>query len=157
MALTPAVAPLFTQEQLEARLSATTVKRIYDDANNGSADSNAIIQLQRDASSKVRTVLGAVYDPDLLTPATLDEVVRLALDVAQAMAAQRHPEYVRIDGFKLMKQATDDLELIRKGLSNLGTNAAPEPAANQGGDVDSDNPDDEEPQPKVFLGGTGLF
>ena len=157
MALTPAVAPLFSQEQLEARLSATTVRRIYDDNNDGATDTDPIIQLQKDASSKVRGTLGPVYDPDKLDPATLDEVVRLALDVAQAMAAQRHPEYVRIDGFKLMKQAIDELALLREGMSNLGTNAAPEPAANQGGDVDSDNPDEDEPEPKLFLGGTGLF
>jgi phage gp36-like protein len=152
-----AFAALFTQAELEGRLSASTVRRIFDDANIGTADTNAIAQLIQDASSKVLSWLGPIYDSTTINGSTQAEVQRLALDVAQAMAAQRHPEYVRGDGFKLMEQAERELTNLRKGLTNLGIETPPEPAANQGGDVDSDNPDDDEPQPKVFLGGTGMF
>lgn len=152
-----AFAALFTQVQLEGRLSAVVVRRIFDDANIGTADTNAIAQLIQDSSSKVLSWLGPIYDSTTINGNTQAEVQRLALDVAQAMAAQRHPEYVRGDGFKLMEQAERELTNLRKGLTNLGIETTPEPAANQGGDVDSDNPDDDEPQPKVFLGGTGMF
>ena len=146
--------PLITQDQLEDRLSKLTVQRLYDDDNDGTSDSNPIAGLIRDASSKVYSYLGPIYDLDLIDPTKQDEVVRLTLDVAQAMAAQRRPEYVRIDGYKLMAQADADLKILRNGWTNLGIKAAPEPSANQGGDVDSGNPDDQTPLPKLFLDGT---
>lgn len=149
--------PLFTQAQLEARISKLTVQRIYDDDNDGTADNDPIAGLVRDASSKVYSYLGPIYDVALIDPAQQDEVVRLGLDVAQAMAAQRHPEYVRIDGYKMMAQAESDLKNLRKNLTNLGIKTPPEPAANTGGDVESGDPCDPCPQPHVFLDGTGDF
>lgn len=149
--------PLFTQGQLEARLSKTTVTRIFDDDNDASADSDPIAGLIRDATSKVRAWLGPTYDLDQIDPTKQDEVVRLALDVASAMAAQRHPEYVRIDGYKMMEQAERDLTTLRKGLTNLGIKTAPEPAANQGGEVESGDPDFPDIKPKFFIDGTGDF
>jgi phage gp36-like protein len=150
-------AALFTQAQLEARIGVDTARRCLDDDNDGTLDPTALAGLQRDAGNKVRRSLGPVYTVALLDPATLDALVTLSLDVAQAILAQRRPEYVRTDGYKLMQQAERDLSELRKGATNLGTDNPPEPAANQGGDVDSDDPNDTEPQPKVFLGGTGLF
>lgn len=111
---------LLDKAQLESRLSKTTLRRIYDDDNDGAADTDPIAGLIRDASSKVLSYLGPDYDIDSLDPAQTDELVRLSLDIAQAMAAQRHPEYVRVDGFKLMTQAMADLKLLRQGFTNLG-------------------------------------
>ncbi len=148
--------PLFTTDQLRARLSSLTVDRIYDDNGDGSADADPLTQLQRDASSKVRSHLGPVYDTALLTADVSDELVRIALDVAHAMAAQRHPEVLRIDGYRMMEQAEKELKKLREGITNLGIETSPEPAANQGGEALSGNPDDPEPL-KRFTDNWGAF
>jgi phage gp36-like protein len=149
--------PLITRAQLEERLSVATVRRIFDDNNDGTADSGPLTRLLTDASSKLRATLGPLYDLDKLDPATSDELVRISLDIAHAYAAQRHPEFVRVDGFKLMQQAEKELEKIRAGLANLGTKGTPEPAANQGGIVTEDPSLAEDESPHFALGGTGDF
>lgn len=114
---------LFTAEHLRRRLSPMVVQRVFDDYESGTEDAEAISQLIEDASNKVRAMLGPVYDQALLDPATAPELRRLGLDVAYAMAAQRHPEVLRIDGFELMKQAERELKHVRSGISNLGVAA----------------------------------
>jgi phage gp36-like protein len=123
--------PYITRAQLENRLSKIVVQRIFDDNNDGSADANPVNQLLKDASSKLRSTLGQLENLDELTAEsdTADEVTRLCLDIAQAYAAQRFPEFVRVDGFKLMKQAEADLARLRMGFTNLGTNQVQEPVA----------------------------
>jgi phage gp36-like protein len=133
--------PLITKAQLEARLSRVLVQRIFDDNDDGVADNDPVTALIRDASSKVRGRLGPVYNPETLDENTVDEVIRITLDVATAYAAQRHPEIVQYDWEALMKQSDADLKMLRLGEANLGTNASPpEPAANHGGMVSSGNP-----------------
>lgn len=133
--------PLITKAQLEARLSRVLVQRIYDDNDDGDADADPVAALIRDASSKVRGRLGPVFDPETLDENTVDEVVRITLDVAVAYAAQRHPEIVQYDWEALMKQSDADLKMLRLGEANLGTNQSPpEHAANQGGRVWSGDP-----------------
>lgn len=152
--------PQVTQKQLEDRLSKTTVRRILDDDNDGSADTDPVTALLRDAMSKVCSYLGPIFDLDLIDPAQQPEVLRLTLDVAQAMAAQRHPEYMRVDGYKMMAQAEKDLRLLREGMTNLATKAPPEPAANQGVKFNSGNPLEPDKFPARFSdnwGGRGGF
>lgn len=154
--------PFITTTQLENRLSRTVVKQIFDDDNDGVADLAPLEQLCKDASSKLSSWLGPIYPLDALRAMTADElpdeIVRLSLDVAQAMMAQRHPEYRRVDPFELMKQAERDCERLRKNETNLGTTASPpEPAANTGGQFESGTEDDPESRPKFFLDGTGDF
>lgn len=147
--------PLITLKQLQDRLSRPVLDRIYDDDEVGEANTGPVEGLIRDASSKVRGKLGPVYDPDAIDENTNDEIVRIALDIAYAYAAQRHPEVVRIEWEPLMKQAEKELLEIRTGLANLGTNASPEPAANVGGALYADDGGEE---PKTFFtGGTGVF
>lgn len=122
-----------TKAQFENRLGAKKVKRIYDDNSDGNADTDPINQLRGDASSKVRsyldpmgimTTLEAMFDQDtgeLLDGKVVpDEVVRLTLDVAVALAAQRHPEVMRQDWIALMKQVESDLCKLRDGKTSLG-------------------------------------
>jgi hypothetical protein len=124
---------LFTRAQLENRISPKKVKRLYDDNSDGSADTDPVNQLRADASSKVRSylepmgimpALEALFDQgsgELLANKVLpDEIVRLALDVAVAMACQRHPEVMRQDWSLLMKQADADLSKLRDGKTSLG-------------------------------------
>lgn len=123
----------FTKAQLEARMSAKRVKRIFDDNADGNADTNPINQLRADASSKVRSYLEpmgtfdtivALFNEEtgeLLSGKVLpDEVTRLALDVAVALACQRHPEVMRQDWVKLMEQCDKDLGRLRDGKTSLG-------------------------------------
>lgn len=137
---------LFTLAQLQGRLSAKRVQRIFDDNNDGTPDTDAIAQLRQDASSKVASYLApvdlaakldALVNPktgELLDPANgfPEEVVRLSLDVATALAAQRFPEIMRMDWEKLMAQAEKDLRALRDGATSLGGQGAPV-AANVGG------------------------
>ena len=125
--------PFVTQKQLEDRLSATTVQRIYDDNRDGVADTDPVAQLLADASSKVAGRLRGVYTIAQLVAATCHELVRVTLDVAVAMAAQRHPEVVRRDWEPLMRQADKDVTAIRLDDASLDTDGAPEPKANVGG------------------------
>ena len=124
---------LFTKAQFEARLSVKKVKRIYDDNSDGSADTNPVNQLRADASSKVRSYLEPMgimpeieelfnqTTGELLSGKVLpDEIVRLALDVGVALAAQRHPEVMRQDWVLLMKQCDSDLCRLRDGKTSLG-------------------------------------
>jgi hypothetical protein len=129
-----------TSTQLSRRLGPAAMRRVYDDLGGGEADANAISQLIADASGKVASYLqGIVSLSTAATAATGDtahEIVRLTLDVAVAMAAQRHPEVLpSYDGLELMKQAERDLDRLRKNQTALDTDAAPNPAANEGGDI----------------------
>ncbi len=150
---------LVDQAQLEDRIGAATLNRIYSDGSeDGVARIDAINSLIRDGSSKVLGFIGSVYDVDLIDEAKQAEIVRLTLDSCQAYAAMRHPEFMRsVDGYKMMIQVDKDLEKLRKGLTNLGTTGAPEPAANQGGEVLSGNPDDPCPPPQFAINGTDFF
>lgn len=129
-----------TQTQLSRRLGPATLRRLYDDNDAGTADTNAVAQLIADASGKVASHLqGIVPLSAAATAATGDtahEIVRLTLDVAVAMAAQRNPEVLpSYDGLELMKQAERDLDRLRKNTTALDTDAAPNPAANEGGEI----------------------
>jgi len=160
----------FTQAQLEARLSAKRVQRIFDDNNDGVPDKNPVAQIRQDASSKVASYLepigltptlealvnlttGELLDPTKGFP---EEVVRLGLDVAVALACQRFPEVMRQDWQTLMAQAEKDLVSLRMGKTSLGGQSAPE-ATNLGGAIRSGDPVNPVPPPKVFSNGTGDF
>ena len=136
----------FTRAQLEARLSAKRVQRFFDDNNDGTPDLDTIAQIRQDASSKVAGYLEPIglmttfatlvnaTTGELLDPAKgfPEEVVRLSLDVATALSAQRFPEIMRTDWEKLMTQAEKDLCNLRDGKTSLGGQSAPE-AVNVGG------------------------
>lgn len=119
---------------LENRLSKGTVRRIFDDNNDGTADNDVITQLLEDASSKVDSYLGGVFELPLSQPYP-HEVLRLELDVAVAFAAGRFPETLRMmDAKVLMEMAEKDLDRLRTGKTRLGV-APPDPAKNHGGTV----------------------
>lgn len=122
-----------TKTQFENRIGAKRVKRLYDDNSDGTADTDPVNQLRADASSKVRSYLEpmgimdslvALFNQttgELLTGKVLpDEVIRLTLDVAVALAAQRHPEVMRQDWRLLMQQCDADLKALREGKTSLG-------------------------------------
>lgn len=122
--------PLITRAQLENRLGRDVVAQIYDDNNDGVADTNPVAQLLDDATSKVRGALGPWYDRATTTSAdtaTATELRRITLDAAVAMAAQRHSGYIRQNWRELMAQVDSDLKMIQSGRSNLGADPPPDP------------------------------
>ena len=124
-----------TTTDLTNRLSASVVRRIYDDNNDGTADTDPLTLLLAHASSKVDSYLAPLGVLPLTAPYPT-EVVRLTLEVAVAFGAQRHPEAVRQDWRLLMEQAEKDLMRLRKGETMLGTYpSTPDPPANHGGNV----------------------
>jgi phage gp36-like protein len=112
--------PLITKEQLIARLGQNQFDRVFDDNNDGKADKLSEEQVRKDASSKVRGAIGPVYTQAQLTSAT-EELVRITLDVAEAMATRRRPTILKGDWTELMAQADKDLKAVRMTMANLGT------------------------------------
>jgi phage gp36-like protein len=147
-----------SREQLEARLGVRVVKDIYDDNLDGTADDNAIDRLRADASSKVAARLGSYPNAFTTIP---EEVVRVTLDAAVAMAAQRHPEYVRRNWEPLMTQVDKDLDAIQKAKARLDAQGSPSTATNVGGLVVVDGVRTRTgvlvPRPGKFSGGFGDF
>lgn len=152
-----ATTPLVTAQNLRDRLGDDVVVRFFDHNSDSAADPPALASICADASSKVRGALGLVYDLDNFDPTIATELKRLALDAAIAMTARDFPAAVARNWIELMDQVDRDLAAVRKGMANLGTKQAPEPAANHGGDVTSGDPNDPCPKEHFALNGTGDF
>jgi phage gp36-like protein len=149
------VAPYITDGELEDRLGADVMVAVFDVDNDGVADADPVARLIADATSKVAGYLRATLTLSDLDPGTQNEIKRLTLDVAVAMAAQRRPHHVRVDWIELMKAAERDLVNLRKGLTMLDA-ATPVPA-NHGGTVTRGVDDAGEENPRYFADGTGDF
>lgn len=128
-----------TIEDLKDRLSEQVLQQILDDDNDGDPDATVVDRLISDAESKVNAALRNLYTLPLPTPPP-NEVKRLALDVAEALAARRHPEYVRRDWEKLMSYADGELDKLSTGKRRLDVQSTPEPAANQRTEFRSGDP-----------------
>jgi phage gp36-like protein len=144
--------PWVTQTQLEHRIGAAQVRRIYDDNRDGVADTNPVEALLLDACSFVAGGLGPHYSEETLaTMATVPrEITRITLDVAEAYAAKRHPTIVKRDWGKLMEEARLDIKQVRTGKANLGTTAVPEPSKLTAGDVYVNGEPDPDDYPETF-------
>lgn len=149
--------PIITKEQLVARLGQVLFERVFDDNNDGAADKLSEEQLRRDASGMVRGGIGLVFDVDQLTAGLSDELTRVTLDVAEAMATKRRPTIMMGDWSELMKDARESIKALRNGVANLGIKSPPEPAANQGVRMTSGNPDAPGSFPKRFSDDWGSF
>ena len=142
----------FTQAELEARLSVATVKNIYDDDNDGAADTSSVDRLRVDATSKVASYLHGLYDLAVIAASPPNEIKRLALDVAVAYAAQRFPSYVRRDWKPLLEAAEADLARLRSGKTLLDVVTVGE----NHDQVRSEVPVADELEPRIFRD-TGVF
>lgn len=142
------------QADLENRISATVARQILDDNADGTVDANPLTRLIDDAEGYVEGFLSTVYDLATLRAlgvAAPTELKRLCLDVAEAYALRRHPEYIRGEWDKKLAIARIELMDLRKGVTKLNISTAPEPAANVGGVVRSGDVDLPDPSDKVFL------
>lgn len=142
---------------LQARLSAETVKQILDDDNDGTADTEPLARLRADSDSYVLGALRGIYDLTVIQASPPNEVKRLSLDAGVMYCAQRHPEYVRRDWEKLKRALDQDLDALRLGKRRLDVVGSPEPAANEGGSVVVPEIDDEEVSRMWDFSETGDF
>lgn len=144
-----------TQADLENVLGAQVVRALYDEDNSGDADAGPIAALIRAASAKVNSFVRRLYALPLPEPAP-DIIWSLTLDVACAMAKERHPEVVRVDGAALMKRADADLALLRDGKIELDIPKLPK-ALNEQAILRPAGAAVGEPQPRMFADGVGDF
>lgn len=149
--------PLVTRANVERRLGADFVRRVFDHNNDGATDPESLAELLSDASSKVRGGLGLVFDIDNFDPVIATELRRIALEAALAMIARDHSGAYPRDWVALMAQVDQDIANVRKGIANLGTKQAPEPAANHGVRIASGNPAAPNVYPPKFSDDWGSF
>lgn len=151
-----------SQGDLEDRIGAEVLIQIADDNADGAVDTTdtALARIVKDAESYVEGFLAPIYSLTALRAlgtGAPNEVLRLCLDVAEAFAIKRHPEYIRGDWKAKLEFARRDLLDIRTQKTQLDITTSPEPAANVGGVVRSGDPDDTDTADKVFLDGMGVF
>lgn len=157
-----------TQTDVEQRLTAALVLRIYNDDGDGSlstAEESALSDVILDAENRVEESIRKTYGLAGLTwlrgesTSAPRSIKRRCLDCVRIYIAERHPEYIRIDTDKAWQRFERDLEMMQEREIELAVigNSEPEPAVNEGGSVYSGNEDDQTPADKVFLNGTGVF
>lgn len=149
--------PYWTISDLESRLGREVVIQVFDDDNDGVPDAGAVDQLSADSDSFVEGYLRGVYELATVRDAPPNQVKRLSLDYAVAQCAKRRPEYVRRDFGPLEAAVRQELSEIRSGKIRLDVIGAPEPGANQGGEVWDGGDDYTEDTVKFFSGGMGDF
>ena len=141
------------QADLEARLSPLLVRQVLDDDLDGVPDAAALALVIADSESYVEGFLRGNYDLDVLRAQGVNcphEVKRLCLDVATAYMDDRHPQYIRANGMKILDRARRDLTDLRNSTTRLDVVGSPEPPANQTHIMTSGDPENPEPQRKFF-------
>jgi phage gp36-like protein len=127
----------FTDAQLASRIGKDAVRALFDDNQDGVADTDNLTALKRDATACVSGYMRGIYALPLEEPVSA-EVTRLALDVAVAYASERHPELTRRDWRMLWDKVRQELCDVRSGKTRLDISAATNPAiapSNVGGNV----------------------
>lgn len=145
---------LFTATELSDFVGGDSVRRILDDNRDGSADSGPLAMIIKAGSSHVLSAYYQTFEavPEVgAIPATLNI---LALHAGKGYLAIRHPEYVRYDGRKDLDYVDKRLDALVAGNRRIGE-TPPDPAANQGGDVYSGDPDYPDTFVPMFQGNAG--
>lgn len=160
-----------TDGAITARLGAPRLKQIFDDDNDGTPDDAVLDQLRHDAQGWVESALigpGSIYPSGIpglagLAGTAPPVLIKIGLDAVFALAAQRHPEVMRVEWKDYVEAVDKELDRIRMGKRGLGITTTPEPAANNGGKVEADATDCVGAQvtgldvPRTFLDGLGDF
>ena len=156
--------PYITKADIQARVSKQALDRCLDDDGDGAADEVNVDAYIRDAQAKIDGRLKASgYSPIPLNAnggPVPSEVKRLCLDHVQAMLGLRHPEYVRVDAKALLSVWKKDLDDLLVSATRLDTDVLPEPKANVGGEILSNDPNNPTSLPEpTFIGtnGFGVF
>jgi len=147
------------KEKLEDRLSVAVVRRIYDDNNDGSADTGPLLQVIVDAERRFESFMIGIY-PTLAELRTNggEAASSIVLDLAEALAVKRFPRAANREWLPLLEDATKQMKEYRTGLQKIPVQGSPNPPANTGGRVELYGPEvvatDND---SVFTGGFGVF
>jgi hypothetical protein len=154
------------QTNVTVRLTSRVLIAIFNDEGDGSlstSEEDAIEEFILDAESLVEQQIRKTYKTAGLTwlraqgTSAPRAVKRMVLDLFEVFAYRRHPEYVRAEWQEREAAVRRDLEALRVRELELDTVSSPEPAANEGGTVESGDPDDTTPAAKFFVNGLGAF
>ena len=148
--------PLITPGELRTALGANTYDAIFDDSNQGSVPdtSAAVQQVLSRAHARVVSRLGVMYRQ--IPDGTDNEISQLLKDAelgyAEALAYERHPEYVRQYGeadkvLAKMKRADSTMQLLQEAVLRI-VDVPPEPKPRNVGGIVVDD------QQRVFLTGS---
>jgi len=152
----PSLAPLITASDLRTALNPTTYLAIFDDDNSGDMAlvdaSEAVTLCIRRANTRVVSRLGVLYTkiPEGTDPLIPDLLVDAALNYAQGIAFDRHPEYVKTFGESdrrkaCFDQAESTMSMLQEAILRLVDNPSEPVPKNVGGVVVDDGQ-------RVFLG-----
>lgn len=142
-----------TADMLEKRVSANLSVRIFDDDDDGTADSDIITQIIEDAESLFESYARGIYPLSSLRVVSPPRLAStLCLDIAEYLTYRRFPKAANRAWEPLMDSAMNQLKALRKGDMRLDVDGTPEPAANQGGDYYQQGygSADEDLQPDTF-------
>jgi len=155
-----------TKTDLDGRMTAAVVLRIFDDSDTGALTSAEETNLQNtilDGESFCEQFMHAAYgDAGLTALQALGTSAprawkRLCLDAAEIACGRRHPEYQRGGWSDRRTELVEDLKMLRLREVSLATTGEPEPACNEGGLVVSGNADDTAHRPKMWVDSMGDY
>lgn len=152
-----------TDANVAARITWQTISDVFDDERDGNWQGN-LEEFKLDAESEVEQSIAKTYGEAgfawLRAQGTScpRACKRIALDVFEWRMGTRHPSYTNAAAWQKKRDKADaDLKMLRLRDVELDTIGEPEPAQNEGGIVESGDPDDIEPKPKMFVDGMGDF
>jgi hypothetical protein len=152
-----------SHSQVAARITWEEVHAIFDDQQDGGWQNN-LDQFIEEAESVIEQTVAKTYGEDGLNwlrtqgTAAPPSIRRLCLDEFEWRMGTRHPGYTNAALWAEKRRwINEDLKALRLRDVELDTEGDPEPAVNEGGIVESGDPNDTDPKEKVFLDGMGTF
>lgn len=157
------------EDDCKRRMTQAVIEFIFDDDADGAIEDGgdfvneetALQDCIEDAESDVEMVIKKTYGwggidwlRNLDAADIPRDVKKYCLDAFEVRAMKRHPEYIRGMWGDRRSQLKAELESLRIRELELVSEGEPE-AQNEGGDVESGDPDATTPLDKVFLDGMG--
>ena len=149
-----------TWKDLVRRFTEQTLRRAFDDDDDGSVNAEAIQNAINDAESDVLAHAGKHHAAHCNGPASTahPQLKKMALDAFTILIYDRAPKLLPMTA-TTTEERRKTLQLL---LSNLALNktvlhGATPVATNVGGEVFTNDPDDPAPKPHMFLNGFGDF
>ncbi len=151
-----------TPDNVRERITHRVIEQVFDDDSDGNWAANLDAAVE-DAESMIEQSIAKTYGQAGLTWLRAEgfdaprAVKRLCLDVFEVRMGTRHPEYIAANWNQRRTWVREDLKELRLRDVQLDVVGDPEPAMNEGGVVQSGDPDDPDPKDKFFLDGMGIF
>ena len=108
---------MLTEALIKQRLSEAVYERYFNDHQTGAIDEDTVNSFISTAERRVKMYLppNYAYDPDSPAP----ELVDLALEMFEALVAERHPEIRQIDVEAKFRRIKADLKGLADGDTSL--------------------------------------